>query len=60
MDFSMENHWYEFYFILENPWWSRPTQSMICVPLLVGRFQVNILIIVQYKYVKSCYKDFIF
>jgi len=37
----------------------RPTQSMIYVPLQVNRFQQFILLIVQYKYSKSCSKDFI-
>ena len=32
----------------------RPTQSVICVPLQVNRFQKSILLIVQYKYSKSC------
>jgi len=30
------------------------------VPLQVDIFQKNILLIVQYKYLKSCSKDFIF
>jgi len=37
----------------------RPTQSMIHVPSLVNRFQNMILLIVQYKYLKSCSGDFI-
>jgi len=37
---------------------ARPTQSMICVSLQVNRFQKFILLIVQYKYLKSCSKDF--
>ena len=38
----------------------RPTQSMIYVHLLasVKRFQESILLIVQYKYSKSCTEDF--
>ena len=32
----------------------RPTQSIIYVPLQVNRFQKSILLIVQYKYWKSC------
>jgi len=38
---------------------TRPTQSMIHVPLLVIRFHKIILLIVQYKYLKSCSEDFI-
>jgi len=38
---------------------SRPTQSMIYVPLQVNRFQESILLIVQYKHLKSCSEDFI-
>ena len=37
----------------------RPTQSIIDVPLLCERFQKGILIIVQYKYLKSCSREFI-
>jgi len=37
----------------------RPTQSIMYVPLQVGRFQKRILLLVQYKYVKSCSRDFI-
>jgi len=37
----------------------RPTQSIIHVPLQVNRFQKFILLIVQYKHLKSCSKDFI-
>ena len=37
----------------------RPTQWMIYIPLLVNRFQESILLIVQYKYLKSCSKNFI-
>jgi len=40
-------------------WFVRPTQWMIYIPLLVNRFQKSILLIVQYKYWKSCSKDFI-
>ena len=38
---------------------NRPTQSIIYVPLQVNTFQKSILLIVQYKYLKSCSKDFI-
>ena len=37
---------------------SRPTQSIMCVPLQVNRFQKRILLIVQYKYLESCSGDF--
>jgi len=37
---------------------SRPTQSMIYVPLLVCVFHKSMLLIVQHKYSKSCSKDF--
>jgi len=37
----------------------RPTQSIIYVPWQVTRLQKSILRIVQYKYLKSCCKDFI-
>jgi len=37
----------------------RPTQPIIYVPLQVNTFRKNILLIVQYKYLKSCSKDFI-
>ena len=40
-------------------WNSRPTQCTIYVPLQVNRFQKFILVIVQYKYLKSCSADFI-
>ena len=40
-----------------NP--TRPTQSIIYVPLPANRFQKNILLIVRYKYSKSCSGDFI-
>jgi len=36
----------------------RPTQSVMYVPLQVNRFHENILLIVQYKYLKSCSGDF--
>jgi len=36
----------------------RPTQSIMYVPLQVNRFQKSILLIVQYKYLKSCSGDF--
>ena len=35
----------------------RPTQSIISVPLQVNRFKKIILLIVQYKYSKSCSED---
>jgi len=35
------------------------TQSIIYVPLQVNRFQKSILLIVQYKYLKTCSEDFI-
>jgi len=38
---------------------TRPTQSMIYVPLQVIRFHKSILLIVQYKYLKSCSENFI-
>jgi len=37
---------------------NRPTQLIIYVPLLVCVFHKSILLIVQYKYLKSCCKDF--
>ena len=37
---------------------NRPTQSIMYVPLQVNRFQKSILLIVQYKYLKSCSGDF--
>jgi len=36
-----------------------PTQSIMYVPLQVNRFQKSSLLIVQYKYLKSCSRDFI-
>jgi len=33
---------------------ARPTQSVMCVPLLVNRFVESFLLIVQYRYLKSC------
>jgi len=36
----------------------RPTQSIMYVPLQVNRSQKCILLIVQYKYIKSCSGDF--
>ena len=39
--------------------YNRPTESIIHVPLQVNRFQKSILLIVQYKYSKSCSGDFI-
>ena len=38
----------------------RPTQSMIYVHFLVNRFEKSILLIVQYKYSKSCAEDQMF
>jgi len=38
---------------------SRPTQSIIYVPVQVNRLQKIILLIVQNKYSKFCSKDFI-
>jgi len=38
----------------------RPTQSIMYVPLQVNRSQKCILLIVQYKYIKSCSGDFYF
>ena len=35
-------------------WGVRPTQSIMYVPLQVNRFHKSILLIVQYKYEKSC------
>ena len=32
----------------------RPTQSVMCVPLQVNTFNESILLMVQYKYLKSC------
>ena len=37
---------------------SRPTQSVMYVPLQVNRFPESILLIVQYRYLKSCSGDF--
>jgi len=36
----------------------RPTQSIMYIPFQVNRFQKSILLIVQYKYPKSCSEDF--
>jgi len=36
----------------------RPTQSIIYVPLQVSRFHRSIVLIVQYKYLKSCSRRF--
>jgi len=36
----------------------RPTQSIMYVPLQVNTSQKCILLIVQYKYIKSCSRDF--
>jgi len=38
--------------------YSRPTQSIMYVPLQVNGFQNSVLLIVQYKYLKSCFGDF--
>jgi len=38
--------------------WIRPTQSTIYVPLQLNRFQKKKILIVQYKYLKSCSEDF--
>jgi len=38
--------------------WVRPTQSVMYVPLLVNRFAASVLLIVQYRYLKSCSGDF--
>ena len=37
----------------------RPTQSIMYIPFQVNIFQKNILLIVQYKYLKSFSEDFI-
>ena len=36
----------------------RPTQSIMYVPLQVNTFRKSVLLIVQYKYLKSCSGDF--
>ena len=36
----------------------RPTQSVMYVPLQVNRFAESVLLIVQYRYFKSCSGDF--
>jgi hypothetical protein len=36
----------------------RPTQSVMYVPLQVNRFAESIVLIVQYRYLKSCSGDF--
>ena len=41
-----------------NAFHIRPTQSIMYVPLPVNRSQKCILLIVQYKYIKSCSGDF--
>jgi len=38
--------------------WHRPSQSIMYIPFQVNRFQKNISLIVQYKYSKSCSKEF--
>jgi len=42
-----------------SAWVHRPTQSIVYVPVQVNRFQESILLIVQYKHLTSCSKDFI-
>jgi len=37
----------------------RPTESIMHIPFQVNRFQNSILLIVQYKYLKSCSEDFL-
>jgi len=46
-------------FILYNEPYIRPTQSIMYIPFQVIRFQKIILLIVQYKYLKSCSEDLI-
>ena len=36
----------------------RPTQSIMYIPFQVNRFGKSNLLIVQYKYIKSCSGDF--
>jgi len=48
-----------FFFQLLSIQPARATQSMMYVPLRVNRFRIVILLIVQYKYLKSCSKHFI-
>jgi len=36
----------------------RPTQSIMYVPLQENRYQKSVLLILQYKYLKSCSRDF--
>jgi len=36
----------------------RPTQSVMYVPLQVNRFAESVLLIVHYRYLKSCSRDF--
>jgi len=45
--------------IVEDPYQSARPQCIIYVPLLVNIFQQSILLIVQYKYLKSCSVDLI-
>ena len=54
-------HTYTIYFYgyIFTYMYTRPTQSIIYVPLQVPRFHKSILRIVQYKYLKSCSEDFI-
>ena len=44
--------------VVLNIWQYRPTQSVMYVPLLVNRFAECFLLIVQYRYLKSCCGDF--
>jgi len=37
---------------------NRPTQSIMYVPLQENRYQINVLLILQYKYLKLCSGDF--
>jgi len=37
----------------------RPTQSIMNIPFKVNRFHNSFLLIVTYKYLKSCSEDFI-
>jgi len=39
-------------------WANRLTQSVMYVPLQVNKFHESILLIVQYKYLKSCSENF--
>jgi len=48
-----------FWFVMPGPQLARRTQSIIYVPLQVIRSHKSILVIVQYKCLKSCSEDFI-